>query len=190
MALWRGLRRLLPGFERGSGPCQSSQVIAADFFFFVKAFCLCLFQRHRYAHILLPYIHTYTGSFTTDGRMRLFCCFLNFAGRALAFFIRRQSRKVAFEQRKRELKALGLGQDGRPMKKEDDKKEIKSRGKVCQKGCEWEWRAGEPCESRAGRRGAARCLRVLASALALRWTTLRETCRKYICIQAARTCYY
>ncbi|CAM9304033.1 unnamed protein product [Pylaiella littoralis] len=41
-----------------------------------------------------------------------------------------QGRKEAFETRKRELKALGLGQDGRPMKKEDDKKEVKSRGKV------------------------------------------------------------
>ena len=43
---------------------------------------------------------------------------------------RQQTRKEAFEQRKRELKALGLGQDGRPMKKEDEKKETKSRGKV------------------------------------------------------------
>lgn len=44
---------------------------------------------------------------------------------------RRQGRKEAFEQRKRELKALGLGQDGRPINKEDDKKDVKSRGKVC-----------------------------------------------------------
>eukprot|EP00903_Cladosiphon_okamuranus_P005563 g5539.t1 len=41
-----------------------------------------------------------------------------------------QGRKEAFEQRKRELKALGLGQDGRPIAKEDDKKEVKSRGKL------------------------------------------------------------
>lgn len=41
-----------------------------------------------------------------------------------------QSRKDAFEQRKRELKALGLGQDGRPIKKQDENKEVKSRGKV------------------------------------------------------------
>lgn len=50
----------------------------------------------------------------------------------LLLVCRRQGRKEAFEQRKRELKALGLGQDGRPMKKEDDKKEVKSRGKVSQ----------------------------------------------------------
>lgn len=47
-------------------------------------------------------------------------------------FRRHQGRKEAFEQRKRELKALGLGQDGRPIKKEDENKEVKSRGKVCQ----------------------------------------------------------
>ncbi|CAM9452983.1 unnamed protein product [Ectocarpus sp. 13 AM-2016] len=41
-----------------------------------------------------------------------------------------QGRKEAFEQRKRELKALGLGQDGRPLKKEDENKEMKSRGKI------------------------------------------------------------
>ena len=41
-----------------------------------------------------------------------------------------QSRKDAFDSRKRELKALGLGQDGRPMKKVDEGKEKKSRGKV------------------------------------------------------------
>lgn len=46
-------------------------------------------------------------------------------------FIRReQSRKDAFDSRKRELKALGLGQDGRPIKKVDEGKEKKSRGKV------------------------------------------------------------
>eukprot|EP00752_Nemacystus_decipiens_P011036 g9805.t1 len=40
-----------------------------------------------------------------------------------------QGRHEAFEQRKRELRALGLGQDGRPITKEDDKK-AKSRGKI------------------------------------------------------------
>lgn len=52
------------------------------------------------------------------------CCLLAFS------FCRCQGRKEAFEQRKRELKALGLGQDGRPIKKEDENKEVKSRGKV------------------------------------------------------------
>lgn len=42
----------------------------------------------------------------------------------------RQNRKEAFDQRKRELKALGLGQDGRPLKVNDTEKEKKSRGKV------------------------------------------------------------
>lgn len=48
------------------------------------------------------------------------------------FFVARrgQSRKDAFDSRKRELKALGLGQDGRPIKKPDEGKEKKSRGKV------------------------------------------------------------
>lgn len=40
-----------------------------------------------------------------------------------------QTRKEAFEQRKQELAALGLGQDGRPITKQEDK-EKKSRGKV------------------------------------------------------------
>ena len=38
-----------------------------------------------------------------------------------------QSRKKAFEERKRELKALGLGQDGRPLQ---EREKTKSRGKV------------------------------------------------------------
>lgn len=38
-----------------------------------------------------------------------------------------QSRKEAFDQRKRDLRTLGLGQDGRPLKEQGPKK---GRGKV------------------------------------------------------------
>ena len=61
----------------------------------------------------------------------IFPCALLSVHIPLFFFVRReQSRKDAFDQRKRELKALGLGQDGRPIKKADDGKEKKGRGKV------------------------------------------------------------
>lgn len=44
-----------------------------------------------------------------------------------------QTRKEAFEQRKNELKALGLGQDGRPIKEQE--KASKSRGRVSKCVC-------------------------------------------------------